>query len=396
MKKAIVVGMRKNGLGIVRSLGRKGIEVYGIGFYTDSIAFYSKYCKKNYVFPNPVIHPEECLNQFIKLGSNLDDKAVLFPEVDYHVEFISKYESELSQYFHFNIPDAELLANITDKSRQYKLAEQLGIPIPKTISPQDIDDLKEAQLSYPALIKGVSSDQWEAGFNSRKGFIADCYGDLEKHFIMASNKNLEVVVQEMVIGPNANHYKVCAYYSKESKLLALFSTKKTRQYPVDMGIGTYMTSGNYPELIALGRRFFEGIGYTGVGSIEFKKDDRDGQFKLIELNPRYWQQNIQATCAGVNFPYINYLDCIGEKVDPVLSFKENIRFLDAREDFLSYMVNRKRGDVSFFKWVKSILSANCFAHFSWDDLKPARKYWLTKQRFKQLLHKIFRSSAAKR
>jgi predicted ATP-grasp superfamily ATP-dependent carboligase len=199
----------------------------------------------------------------------------------------------------------------------------------------------------------------------------------------------------MVLGPNKNHFKVCAYYSKDKELLALFSTQKTRQYPVDMGIGTYMISGYYPELIALGRRFFEGIGYVGVGSIEFKKDDRDGQFKLIELNPRYWQQNIQATCAGVNFPYINYLDCIGERVEPVLSYKENIRFLDAREDYLSYLGNRKRGDVSFVEWVKSILGADCYSHFSWDDMVPARKYWLTRQRFKQLLQKVLQSGSLK-
>jgi predicted ATP-grasp superfamily ATP-dependent carboligase len=225
MKKAIVVGMRKNGLGIVRGLGRKGIEVYGIDYNKNTIAIYSKYCKKNYVFPSPVIYPEECLSQFIELGNNLDEKAVLLPEVDYHVEFISKYESDLSRYFHFNIPNAELLANITDKSKQYKLAEQHGIPVPKTISPRSIDDLKEAQLSYPVLIKGVSSDRWEAGFNSSKGFIANCYSDLEKHFILAADKNLRVVVQEMVIGPNKNHFKVCAYYSKGRTLSYILYAK---------------------------------------------------------------------------------------------------------------------------------------------------------------------------
>jgi predicted ATP-grasp superfamily ATP-dependent carboligase len=129
-----------------------------------------------------------------------------------------------------------------------------------------------------------------------------------------------------------------------------------------------MISGNHPELIALGRKLFEGMGYNGVGSIEFKKDDRDGQYKLIELNPRFWQQNIQATYAGVNFPYINYLDCIGEKIDPVLSFKEDIRFWDAYPDVQSFLANRKRGDVSFFEWFKSILSADCHAHFAWDEL----------------------------
>jgi predicted ATP-grasp superfamily ATP-dependent carboligase len=373
MKIAIVLHMGQNGLGITRSLGRKGIEVYGIDHEKDATGFSSRYCKQGFIFPNPLLYPQECLNKFIELGNNLADKAVLLPASDYYVDFISEFEADLSPYFLFNIPDSSILENIVDKSKQYKLAEQLGIPVPKTLSPQHIDDLKEGLLSYPVLIKGVSSHRWHPEFHN-KGFIAHSFDDLGKYFELASHKNLQVIIQEMVIGPNKNHFKVCAYYSKERKLLAVFSTQKTRQFPVDLGIGSYMTSGNYPELIALGRKFFEGAGYTGMGSIEFKKDDRDGEFKLLELNPRFWQQNIQAACAGVNFPYINYLDCIGEKVDPSFSFKENIRWLDAVADLQSFVINRKRGDISFLEWVKSILRADCFAYFSGDDLKPVGKY----------------------
>ena len=295
---AIVLGMHLNGLGMARSLGIKGIEVYGIDYTKDAEAFYSKYCKRKFIFPNPVVYPEECLNQIINLGSNLADKAVLLPSNDYYTEFVSKYRADLSRHFLFNIPDAETLKSIFDKSRQYRLAEQLGIPFPRSYSPKNLRDLKESPLSYPVVIKGEKSDQWIAKFR-KKGFIANCLGELEEYYKLSSKKNLKVVIQEMVVGPNNNHYKVCAYYSQEKKLLAIFTTHKNRQFPVDLGIGTYMTSVYHSDLITLGRRFFEGIDYTGVGSIELKKDDRDGQFKLLELNPRYWQQNIQAT---YNFP----------------------------------------------------------------------------------------------
>ncbi|MCP4608618.1 MAG: hypothetical protein GY845_07880 [Planctomycetes bacterium] len=188
---------------------------------------------------------------------------------------------------------------------------------------------------------------WKSEFHS-KGFIASSSDDLKGYFELALSKGIEVVIQEMIIGPNKNHFKVCAYYSKDKNLMAMFSTQKTRQVPVDFGTGSFMASVNSPELIALGRRFFEGMGYTGVGSIEFKLDDRDARFRIIELNPRFWVQNIQATYAGVNFPYINYLDCTGGKVVPSLDFKENICWLNAFEDLASFIGNRKRGDVSLF------------------------------------------------
>ena len=138
-------------------------------------------------------------------------------------------------------------------------------------------------------------------------------------------------------------------------------------------------------MISLGRKFFEGIDYTGVGTIQFKYDDRDGQLKLIELTPRLTLPNSHATCTGINFPYIYYLDCIGEKVTPSLTFKENVRWLDAVGDIQSFWANRKTGDISFAEWVKSVLSANCFLYYARDDLKPVcRSYasivWRTLKR----------------
>ena len=131
-----------------------------------------------------------------------------------------------------------------------------------------------------------------------------------------------------------------------------------------------MSSVYKKELISLGRKFFEGIGYTGIGSIEFKYDDRDGKFKLIELNPRFWQQNIQATTAGVNFPYINYLDCLGVKVEPCLSFKEGIGWLDFWADTRSFMSHRRKSKLSIAAWLRSVVQAKSFSIYASNDLRP--------------------------
>ena len=373
MESAIVLVMGINGLGTARGLGRQGVDVYGID-KEDDIGFSSKYCKKKYIFPDPVIHPEECLNQFIKLGESLDDKAVLLPTSDSYVAFISEFRTELSHHYLFNIPEASVLENILDKQKQYQLAVNLGVPVPKTISPKHIDDLEEGDISYPAIIKGKDSKKWSSTFENN-GFVTSCYDDLLEYFKLALDRNVEAVIQEMIIGPNKNHYSVHAYCSKEKELLAICTTQRTRQYPIDNGDGTYIVSVNIPELIALGRKFLESIHYTGAGNIQFKYDDRDGQYKLIELNPRVGMANIVATCAGVNSPYINYLDCIGEKVTPSLTFKDNIRWLDAVVDIRSFWANRKRGDLTLFGWIKSVLGANCFPYYARDDLKPMCKYY---------------------
>jgi predicted ATP-grasp superfamily ATP-dependent carboligase len=67
-----------------------------------------------------------------------------------------------------------------------------------------------------------------------------------------------------------------------------------------------MVTKHIPELIDAGRTILEGIGYNGYSLIEFKRDSRDGVFKLMDVNGRPNGSLRQAVTAGVNFPWIQY------------------------------------------------------------------------------------------
>jgi len=373
---ALVLAMGETGLGVAKCLGRRGIEVYGADFCNDAVGFSSKYCRQKLNTENPVKYPEECLKSLISFGRNLSNKAVLMPASDAYVTFLSRYRDELEPYFLFNIPSVETLGIIVDKSRQYDIAQRLGIQIPKTFSPLDMNDLAQlaVTLTYPVFVKGTNSPQWAQHMGTKKGFVAESPSELMKIYNEILQKELRAIIQEIVIGPNTNHYKVCAYYSQKRELLAIFCTQKIRQFPVDFGVGTYMRSTYDESLINLGCKLFEGLDYTGIGSIEFKKDDRDGEFKLMELNPRFWQQNIQATIAGVDFPFINYLDCMGIAMNPSLEFKTDINYVDVIMDLMSYLNHKHDGGRHLFQWACSVLRANSFAYISADDLWTSLSY----------------------
>ena len=381
MNTAVVLSMSEAGLGISRCLGRRGIEIFGVDYKSNAENFSSKFCKRKLIFANPETHPEQCLHQFLEVGKSLDEKGVLLPTNDYYVKFISIYRKELRSFFHFNIPDAEILDAILDKQKQYKLAEQIGIATPKTISPSNLDHLlqEEKSLSYPLFIKGTKSYLWFWQFRN-KGFVANNIQELRKYYDLATGNNLQAIIQEIVIGPNKNHFEVNAYYSAENILRGIFCTQKTRQFPIDFGNGTYFISQGQPELCGLGRKLFEGLGYTGMGVIEFKLDERDGAFKMIELNPRFTQQYIHSVVAGVDFAYLNYLDCIGEKFESSLTYPENISYVDPLLDFLSFLQNKKRGEIALSEWIRSIRRSDCIEYFAKDDLKPGIYYLLRSSR----------------
>ncbi len=126
-------------------------------------------------------------------------------------------------------------------------------------------------------------------------------------------------------------------------------------------------------MLQIGRKLFNNIGFIGIGSAEFKRDERDGKLKLIEINPRYWQQNLLALSCNVNFPYINYLDLIDKRPEPITNFKAGIKWVNFFSDFNSFMSYRKLKQITFVDWLKSLKGSKIFSNFSWDDLLPLFK-----------------------
>jgi len=200
------------------------------------------------------------------------------------------------------------------------------------------------------------------------------------------NKDIPVVIQEIIPGPDTQHYKYCCYINKNGEILAEATLQKIRQYPAHFGVGSVIQSVSFTELQHIGRKLFQDSNYTGVGSAEFKLDKRDGKLKLIEINPRYWQQNYLATSCGINFAYINYLDLMGKKPEnTTFSYELGKKWINIYYDINSYLEYRKEG-LSFFSWLKSLKGKKILSDFTIRDPMPM-VYGIGKRLFK--IFKIF-------
>lgn len=369
---AYVLSLFDTGLGAVRSLGRAGIPVIGLDSDPCMPGFKSRFCAAK-LCPNPVHQPDELAQFLLEEGRRLERPGVLFPASDAFVLFLSRYRDDLTAYFRFAFPPANVLEAIVNKRRQYELAEQVGTPYPRTFYPETMEDVEriKGELEYPAFIKPHYGHLWREKFGgTHKGFKVHTPQELVDRFKTILPTSLQVIVQSIILGPNTNHFKVSAYISQKGEPLAVFTLRKIRQYPTEFGTGTMVESLRYPELVELGLKFFQGIGYRGIGSIEFKRDERDGQLKLIELNPRLWQQNIHAAVCGINFPLVQYLDLTGQNPDPLTEFAEKVQWLDAVADFQAFWDYFRRGELSPWAWLRSWRGVKAFATFAWDDLGP--------------------------
>jgi predicted ATP-grasp superfamily ATP-dependent carboligase len=125
------------------------------------------------------------------------------------------------------------------------------------------------------------------------------------------------------------------------------------------------------EVMSIGIKYFEGLKYKGMGGVEFKFDERDRQYKLIEMNPRTGMQNINATASGINFALIRYLDALGKEFDKPPAQINGVRWADAIADFKSFLIRRKRENaVSILAFMKDWLTADTHAFYAIDDPLP--------------------------
>jgi predicted ATP-grasp superfamily ATP-dependent carboligase len=124
------------------------------------------------------------------------------------------------------------------------------------------------------------------------------------------------MVQELIPGGDDTLYTVGSYLSRAGLPLGIFSGRKLRQTPPGVGTCRVGEAVWMQEAVDAALRLLEAFGYYGLSQVEFKRDPRDGGFKLMEINPRLWQWHGLATACGVDLPRIAYDDLVGESSPP--------------------------------------------------------------------------------
>jgi D-aspartate ligase len=360
---AFVFGMFETGLGIGRSLGRNGICVNGFDYKKD-IGSYSRYIKFS-LCPNPI--KDECrfVEYVIDIAKSFEHKPVLFIASDDFLEVFSKNRQLLKKYLLMNLPDPETLKLAFDKNLLYIKCESLGINCPKTYT-------GSTNYSFPLIIKARNVNDWRNKISSNdKVIIINNQHELQHHCSILDDLNIGYVLQEIVPGNDDRFFKYNAYIGKDGEILAEFMLQKLRQNPVRYGVGSLVKSIYDEEIRNIGRKVFGLIEYKGVGSVEFKYDERDNKYKLIEINSRYWQQNILPTKCGINFPLIEYLYLTNSKnYKWPTNYTKGIKWLNIYMDFTSFLNYRKEGEMDLIDWIDELKGEKVYSDFACDDLIP--------------------------
>ncbi len=269
-------------------MGRRGVAVCVVDD-EQSIARFSRYATKSVSVPT-LADEDETVNTLLRLEQELGLSGwVLFPTRDETAAILSRQRSRLGERMRVPTPPWESFRHAWDKRSTYRLAAQLEIPVPQTWSPDSAEHLEAIDGPLPLVIKPAIKPRFFKATKA-KAWRADTTDELRVRFAAATQAagGEPIMVQELIPGTGAQQFAYCAFF-KDGRALGSMVVCRARQHPHDFGrASTYVETVDLPELEEMGERFLRTIDYYGLAELEFKLDEREGEYKLLDFNARTW------------------------------------------------------------------------------------------------------------
>jgi D-aspartate ligase len=366
---AIVISGHTMGLGVVRSLGVKGIPIVLFHHDERDMAHKSRYVTRSIRTVSPEHDEQGFIEELLTYGAR-EGGGILMPTSDESVVALAHHQENLAEYFTVACPDWSVVKRFVEKKHTYALASELGIPVPRTFCPTSREEAREfaRQLDMPCLVKPSQSHLFYTHFKS-KMFPVDSVDKLMEVYNNAAKAGLEVMLQEFIPGDDCQGVNYNSYFW-EGRCIVEFTARKVRNAPPTYGSPRVAISEQVPEIIEPGRKILEAVGYSGFACTEFKKDTRDGIYKLMEVNVRHNLSSMLAVSCGINFPWIEYQHRVHGVLPTQADFEVNKYWIDITRD-LGYSVKFFRQErFSFRDYVRPYIGRHVFAILDWKDPKP--------------------------
>ncbi len=369
---AVVLGLRENGLGVVRALGRQGVPVIAVDDTVDRFYTETRYARR---IACEDFYGIGLIDLLCELGENLGRGGVLIPTNDMTVALVSQYRHRLETAYRHSLPCARMVDLLMDKEATRKFAEANGFLMPRSFEVTTEEELESylQEIEPPYVLKPRSPGLLRYG--TKEVVLTKSKDELKQAFRRFSQWEAGVVLQEWIPGTDKNLVFALYYFDESTNPLGSFIGRKIRQYVPHCGIGCSAEPWKDDVVAEYGLKFFKEIGYTGFGAIEFKISDRDGKHYLIEPSigrPEHLFALAEAN--NVNLLHVGYRH-MAQLPPPALDEPHScVRYFNLKLDFKAARAYIREDDLTVRGWLRSLCVRKQFAVFAWDDLKPFLSY----------------------
>jgi predicted ATP-grasp superfamily ATP-dependent carboligase len=319
------------------------------------------------------------------IAERIGRPAVLFPTDDVGSLYLAEHGSELRRWFLFPDPPADLPRRVADKYSLYHVCRELGLSAPQVCLPDSLEQALEfvAAVDYPVIAKLATP--WLSGGRlpttsmvRDKSGVTDLYHGCQKF-------GVPLMLQEYIPGGAGNDWFFHGYCDASSVCHPAFTGIKVRSFPLGAGGTTFGRSVANEKLREQVTELLRVLNYRGIMDLDIRLDPRDGQYNLLDFNPRVGAQfRLFRDTAGTDVVLAAYLDLTGQVIPPAAQLDDRT-FMVESYDPLSVLAHRRRGDLTVRTWLTELRNVDEPAWFARDDLRPfglmcARMTWKTASR----------------
>jgi predicted ATP-grasp superfamily ATP-dependent carboligase len=316
---------------IAQTLGPQGIPIHALSNMDQPACRFSRYTTICHVTPtgqggsarHDNVHEPESLLAYLV---NHVERGVLIPGTDANVRFLSRHKRRLlDEGFRLCIPDETVLTKAVNKSDLADFCAERGFPVPRTVVVDSVSDLHAVveRLQFPVVLKGVFMKNH--AFVSSADELPRAYELFRRRF-GGKTDQCRAVAQEWIPGPSERFAKLYVVCDEQSRVVAHHTLRRVRVHvrrDGSQGDTLIAKTEKIEPFIKRWLPFFEAIRWVGVASLECKYDERDGEYKIIEINPRPWAILKVSVDCGVNVPLLYYRLALDEPVARQTHFAED-------------------------------------------------------------------------
>jgi D-aspartate ligase len=387
---AVVLKVQPNifhhgGLGAIRSLGRLGVEVYGLREDRLTPLAGSRYLRgRSYPMPDSG-EPDAVLAVLDRLAGRIGRPAVLVPADDAAAVLISERADDLRPRFLLPAPPPGLPGRLAGKYTMYQLCRKLGVPTVAVAMPESVRDAEEflglvglplmAKVTRPwALDKGARLNS--TTMVRRRSELVELFEryDRASRATSAEERRAGLMLQEYIPASppdtRPGDWFFHGYADAWSRCVVGFTGVKVRSYPPHAGQTSFGYAEPNERLRPQAEDLVARLSYRGIMDLDYRWDPRDDQYKLLDFNPRIGAQfPLFVDDNGIDVVRAQHLDLTGRRV-PKSSPVTERSFVVENYDPIAALGYRRRGELDLRDWLRSWRHVDETAWFARDDIVP--------------------------
>ncbi|MCS7043496.1 MAG: hypothetical protein N2036_02525 [Bryobacteraceae bacterium] len=364
----LIIGLGINGWNVARALLRGGVAPVVVDDSPESIFWKSR---RLHLAPAVMLHGDSLL-QALEAASRSYGPLLLISALEETVAFLSANRHRIPGAVRLAFPAPETVELLLDKKLFYQSACRLGLPItPMHFFRPGAWDLPDGGLRFPCILKTRRKKYVEG---MKKAYllrsVAECQAVLAELQRLKGIRPEELLLQEWVPGGDGDVFFCMHYFGPDGTLRASFTGRKIRQWPPLVGGTSCAEPADEPQLEELSERFFRSVGMRGLCSMEFKRNEADGSFYMIEPTAcRADYQEGVAVANGCNLPLLMYRIECGLPAESGRKGRRRAIWVHVGDDYQSALA-QARGRLPFWRYLLSLPRPREYAIFCHQDWRP--------------------------